>query len=64
MKDKENITYGSYLNETYHRNTKKSKRNDLIMYSSEGILILYKGNIFDLEDYWGYDVDNNGNPIK
>ena len=64
MKHKENLTYAPYLNETYHRNTKKSKRRDLIMYLAEGILILYKGNIFDLEEYWGYDVDDKGNPIK
>ena len=63
-KNKENITYGSYLNETYHRNAKITRRNDLIMYLSEGILILYKGNVFDLEEYQGYGVDDDGNPIK
>jgi len=62
--EKENITYGSYLNETYHRNTITIKGRGLINLLTEGILVLYKGNVFDLEEYWGYDVDDEGNPIK
>ena len=64
MKNKETIGYAPAMCETYHRNIMVNKWDDLIHLTSEGIMIIYKGNIFDLEEYWEYDVDDKGNPIN
>ena len=64
MKNKETIEYAPAINKTYHRNLFGVKTGNLINFVTEGIIIIYKGNIFDLEEYWEYDVDDKGNPIN
>ena len=63
MRHKESISFSPYVNETYYMNVSDRHSDGLIHLLTEGILILYKGNIFDLKDYWGYNVDDEGKPI-
>jgi hypothetical protein len=57
------IKFGPYLNETYHGNY-VYRGHPLVNRPAEGIVIIYQDNIFDLEEYKTYRVDNDGNPIR
>jgi hypothetical protein len=63
MERKERIKYAPYLNETYHGNY-VYRGHPLGNSPVEGILIIYYGNVFDLEQYETYYPDKDGNPIR
>ena len=59
------IRYSPYLNETYHGNYVRWTTPVGIRGGdpAEGILIVYEGNIFCLDEWRSCKVDKDGNPI-